>query len=355
MLLVELTINSTLFKLSQEGIALLIGGTELVVDENGNNITDESANNIYIEITRSDWWDGKIMSFSSPQLRVEQTYGGFAEMRFGSIILFPDLFEDDWPPPFNCPITVKYTTTTEEVAETLFVGNCHLASINRTGVAYDFYGTQYENSAMISSGESFNDDLDTVAAWFCHVDRLDLTLDTTYSRASSPTVVHTTSSDQIALKLFADIAAFFSHCFYIVGSTLYLIDMLLDNGSSTITEFDFMPSDYYTNAPLAQVVGQETEYTQESAYEYGQTKEIMEYCTNQAQVETALSNILAISNKSGCRLRMPFTGDIPLIGEKISWTDTSLGMDTDVYIRCRAVQYNFDSEEVIIEGEGVLT
>jgi len=325
MLLVEFTINATLNRISRQGRAL------------------------------THWWDNKIMSFSSPQLRVKYTHGGFANMSFGSITLIPDLFTDDWPPPFSCPVSVKYTETTEAAAETLFEGNCHLSSINREGITYNFYGTQYENSAIVGDGTVFNNNLDIVAAWFCHADRLDLTLDTTYSRASSPTVDYTTSSDQIALKLFSDITAFFSHCFYIVGSTLFLVDMLLDNGSRTVTEFDFMPSDYFINTPLAQVVGSNTEFTQESSYEYGTIKNVTEYCTNQAQVETALSNILTISNKSGCRLKMPFAGDIPSIGEKISWTDTSLGVDTDVYIRCRAVQYNFDSEEVIIEGEGVLT
>ncbi len=85
------------------------------------------------------------------------------------------------------------------------------------------------------------------------------------------------------------------------------------------------------------------------------TQPVLEYCTVEAQVNTALSNMLTIYNKFGCRLKMPFTGDIPAIGEKISWTDTSLGEDTDVYIRCRAIQYNFDQDEIIIEGEGVLS
>jgi len=46
---------------------------------------------------------------------------------------------------------------------------------------------------------------------------------------------------------------------------------------------------------------------------------------------------------------------MPTIGEKITWEDTSLGQDTDAYIRARAIQYDFDNEVMIIEGEGVLS
>lgn len=322
MLLVELTINSTLHRISQEGVAL------------------------------TNWWDNAILGFTAPQIKIPTEYGGFAEMQFGTMTLSPDLFSgSDWPPPHSCPVTAKYTATTEAAAETLFEGVCHLSNLDRNGVTYRFYGN--EDDTVISSGTAFADTLTNVASWFCNAARLNLTLDSTYARASSPTVAYTTSSDQVALKLLSDICAYFTHAFYISGSTLYLVDMLLDNGSRTITEFDFFPSSYEMKSPIASV--SDGTYTQTSSYPYGQAKTVTSYCTVQAQIETALDNIITVSNKFGCQLKIPLIGSVPVFGEKISWTDTSLGSDTDAYIRGRGITYNFDSEEIIIKGEGVLS
>ena len=322
MLLVELTINGTLNRISLEGHNLVHA------------------------------WDSKILKFSSPQLRTEKTYGGYAEMKFGIMELAPDLFDSaDWPAPFSCPVVVKYTEDTEANAETLFSGTCHLLEIKSESVKYAFYGES--DDTIISSGEVFNNTLINIASFFCDPARLNLTLDSTFARVSSPTVDHTTSGDQNALKLLSDITAFFSHLFYIEGTTLYLVDMLIDNGSRTITEYDFFPSRYEMSSPVSTITS--GDFTRASIYPYGSTQSITTYATVQAQIETALDNILLISNKFRCRLRLPFIGNIPAIGEKISWEDTSLVEDTNAFINARTVQYDFSTEEIIIDGEGILS
>jgi len=321
MLLIEFTINGTLTRVSQEGIAL------------------------------THYWDAKVIEFDPIQYKIAQYYGGYVELGYGSISFFPDLFNDDWPPPVNGLISIYYTATTEAAKELLFIGTAHLTGVDREAVTYRLAGPVYDET--VASATAYNNDLETVLnGILTGIAEID-TLDVTYGRVAVPNVTHTTSGDKLAIDLASDIAAFYSHLFYIVGTTAYLVDMLLNTGETTYTEFDFFPSQYDYLEPVA--VARTGAFSQFSAYPYGRDMTVTQYHDTQANAEAALVNIMSVWHKPRARFRIPLLGSIPTPGKKLSWTDTAQGQDTDMYIMARSIQYDFDNEEAIIDGEGAIS
>lgn len=321
MLLIEMTINGAVNYISQEGIALTY------------------------------FWEPKIMQFDPPRYDIAHDYGGYVSPRFGSISLFPDLFEDDWPPPISCAITIKYTATTEGAAETLFTGIAHLSQLDIGQVKYDLYGPSYITTT--AGATAFNDTLVNVVTALCGGAHLNLTLDSTAARGPSPNVNFTVSGDQLDIDLVSAIAAFYTHLIYISGSTLYLVDMLGDNGTETITEFDYLQGttyEYQTPVSLARA----GDRAQASGYPYGNELTLAAYHDTGANVDDCLDDIMTVLHKPRVRLKMPLLGSLPVPGKKISWTDESLAVDTDMYIRTRSVRYDFDREEITVEGEGAI-
>ena len=324
MLLIEATINSTLHRVSMEGIAL------------------------------AHYWDNMVISFDPPQYQVANQYGGYVRPGFGGIAFSYDLFSGDWPPPTKIDLAVYYTASDEASRELLFDGAAHLRRMTREMVEYELFGPSF--SAVVADGQVFDDTLVNVVSWFCDTSRLNLSVNSTYARSPSPAVKFTQSGEALAIDLLSDICSFFTHLFYIENSTLHLVDMLADGGSRAITEFDFFPSTYDWNVPLALARTTPNNYTRTSSYSYGNELNLsVEYHDTQSNVEDALDDIIAVMNKPRCELRIPLLGNLPDPGEKISWTDSSLGQDTDAYIRCRTLRYDFQSEEVVVEGEGALS
>lgn len=302
-LLVEIYINNTLNRISNEGLAL------------------------------TNFWEEEVMSFDAPQYSIDRDQGGFVRMNFGSIQLSPGLFSSDWVPPIKCPITIKYTDTTEAAAVTLFTGTGQLERFDRNSVTYDLYGEDYKTELLIEAedydtnivafprafgnvshvnpikvadqggkptyhkgyitsvtpGSNFSvfDDgvnvdgnvvdnadgtfslnavpvgevtlsgigtdttLSEIMDWACDSARLNLTFNSTYERTSQPDLVHWASSQMPLVDFLSDICGFYTHLFYINSSTLYLVDMLKDNGSRTLTGFQYFPSEYDYNVPLS--------------------------------------------------------------------------------------------------------
>lgn len=322
MLLVETTINGTVHRISMEGHEL------------------------------THYWDAEIIGFDSPYYEPAYVHGGYAAPRFGAIRFSHNLFgAADWTPPVNMAISIYYSATTEEAKETVFVGTAHIARMNREWVEYELYGPTY--SVTVAEAEVFDDTLLNIVSWFCGASYLNLTVDHTYDRASSPQVVYTTADTQIAINLLSEICAFFTHSFYIAGTTLYLIDMLLDAGTETITEFDYFPSEYEWEPPIA--VARASQYSRFSSYSYGQDVTFAAYADTQVRIEAALDNIISVSNKARMRLRRPLLGSFPTLGKAVTVPDTSLGEDTTAAIRARSLQLDFENEEAITEGEGTLT
>lgn len=321
MLLVEMTVNSVLKRLSLGGIAL------------------------------AHWWDPYIKAFSPVKRNLSEDYGGYCELGVGKMRLSPELFAADWPPPASCPVTLKYTASNEASAETILSGTAHIEKINRESVEYGLHGPSYDET--IADGTVYNDTLinvlNTILTGIAEIS----TLNSSAARSPSPNVNFTVDGDQLAIELASDLAAFYTHLIYVSGSTAYLVDMLGDNGSRTITEFDFFPPDYDYNEPVA--LARSGDVMRTSSYPYGKEIKVDPYHATQANVETALDDILTVVNKPRCRLPIPLLGSLPVPGEKISWTDTALVAETSAYIRARILTYDFAKERVTIEGEGALS
>jgi len=339
MVLVEFTINGTLNRLSFEGAAL------------------------------TNFWDNKITAMDSITYKIAQPYGGFVQLGYGGMSFKPDLFDDDWPPPINGAVSVYYTDSDdpdETTKQTLFTGMAHRAKINRTSIEYRFYGPSY--TATIADLTLYADTLANVMTTLCGGGILNLSIDTSAARVPSPAVLYTTEGEILAIDLASNICASFGHLFYIVGSTLYLVDMLGDNGTRTITEYDYFPSEYNDNQPISTVradisMGCDGQkactvpefYSRYSSYPYGTVLTVKPYHTTQANIETALDDISTIMHLQRGTLRTPLLGDLPVPGERIIWEDSSLGQTSDMYIRTRSIQYDFINGKVALDGEGAFT
>jgi len=192
------------------------------------------------------FYDAYVAGLSQLRVATREIYGGFAEPSFGEIDFLPSVFPSNWVPPMSIPIIVKLGVTGEADAETLFEGTAYQKSIGRDSIKYDLYGPESYATTVVDG--VYDGTLNAVFTTACST--LGLTLNTTYARATSPAVKYTATGEQKIIDNLSEIAAFFTHRFYIQSGTLYLIDCLLDNGSVlALTEFDIFPSNYTTGNP----------------------------------------------------------------------------------------------------------
>ena len=297
-------------------------------------------------------WIPRIMSFDAPMLATPSDHGGFARMQFGNITLMPLLFSADYPPPVSCPIAIYYTDTTEAARELVFIGTAHLNSFDRESVTYSLYGPTYNET--IADATAYNNTLNSVLTAILTAIPEITTVDTTYARAVSPNVTYTTSGVTLAVDLASAIAEFCSHLIYVVGSTAYLVDMKLDNGTWTLTEYKFFAFPKYPRKPPVSIItsgGQSVP----SVYPYGQPLNVAPYHATGANILTAITDILAIENAQRVTLDVPMiAGNFPLPGRKIVIPDTAHVANLSSWVRARKLRYDFLNNQINIEGEGVV-
>lgn len=75
----------------------------------------------------------------------------------------------------------------------------------------------------------------------------------TNSRGTSPNVSYWATEQMPLIDFLSDICAFFTHYFFIKSSILTLGDMLLDNGSETLTEGDYFRAGYSAHNAVSQL------------------------------------------------------------------------------------------------------
>jgi len=329
MLLVELNINGTTNYLSMDGQALI------------------------------RYWDSKIVSFDSPQFSMEKKYGGFVKPVFGNISLFQDLFGNDWTPPTACQIAIRYNdndAVTEESATTLFTGTAHLKKMDRTAIQYGLYTEVIgAGSTMPANTTYFDTPLKTVFSDAAVT--LGLNLDTTLARSSNTEVDFMVTNEQELLSFLSDLSASISHLYYIYQGTLYLVDMFQDNGTTTITEFDYHPSIMEMEPSIIAAQTKQTGLLHSGlTYPYAKKTVVSLFVDEPPSVSLAVNHIWDTWNKPCYNLKMPFVYPLAVTpGMRIQFTDTSQIKDVSAYIRVRNISYNFDNEEIAIVGEGEIT
>ncbi len=322
MLLVELTINSVVNYISIDGHGLTHN------------------------------YKPRILGFDAPSLSIPSNHGGYAKMTFGSISFNPLLFSGDWPPPVSCPISIYHTDTTEAARELVFVGTCHLNSFDRESIKYSIYGSDYDET--IADSTAYNDTLnDVLTAILTTIPEI-TSVNTTLARVPSPNVTYVTSGIQLAIDLASQIAEFYSHLIHIVGGTAYVIDMKLDNGTRTLTEYQlFSIPIYQYNAPVYRAIA--GNYYIYSIYRYGVDLPVTAYHTTQSQIEAALTDILTIENSPRISISIPMiAGNFLAPGGKITFPDTSHVADLLSWIRARKFVYDFLNDIITIVGEGAI-
>jgi len=331
MLLVEFTINGTLNRLSNENLAL------------------------------AHEWKQKVMTFTAPKYIMRQRYGGYVESSFGQINFFPDLFDGDWPPPTSGELAIKYTSSTEASAEVLFNGTAYIDKIDRKKITYNIFGPTFSTTVGASTAFSATT-LNAAMATLTGASQLNLTLDTTLARNPSPTINHTTSKEQLSIDLASGFCEYLNHLFYIkdttgdgVLDTLYLVDLQLDNGTRTATEFDFFPSTYKYNKAFSLVRDSVNGYISQTSFPFGSEISVFPYDTNQTNIENALDDIRDTLLKPRRTLKIPLEGDLPEPGEQITDIDESQAVSTTMVFNSRNLTYDFDKEVITVEGEGIIS
>ena len=248
-------------------------------------------------------------------------------------------------------MVIEYTASTEAAAEELFAGTAHLRSFDREGVVYDLYQEEYDS--YLDATTAIADDLDDVFTTYTGGAYLNLTLNTTYARAVAPAVSYTTTAKQTTVQVLSDIAKFFSHLFYIRGTTLYLVDMLRANGSEDIDEFDFYPARYEANKPYSLFVTDADSV--EGSYPYGGELDVSPTAHGtQANRLTALGDIKTILERQRAVIEKPIDSlSLPVPGMRFNFLDESTVHDIDVAMFARNITFDMNTEDITIEGDFV--
>jgi hypothetical protein len=246
---------------------------------------------------------------------------------------------------------------------------------NVTGNTFEYTVTPVGTLTLSGTGEDTT--LKDIMEWACGASYLNLSFDHTVDRATSPDVGCWASEQEILVDFLSRISAFHSHLFYIRSGTLYLVDMLIDNGSRIISEWDYFSAPYGYPSPVGKITAKwqkreagtwsdptgsspaavyvkETEQTHSvtSDYPYGEDMDIEPCSGVLADIVTAIGNMLDILHRPTCEITIPLQAGLPAPGEKISWTDDSFYLPVNLWVRARDITYDFDQEEIIISGEG---
>ena len=217
--------------------------------------------------------------------------------------------------------------------------------------------------------------LATIFSWACSAALLPMSLDTTKAESPSPKINYWAESQTKLIDFLSQVSAYHTHMFYIKTSVLYLIDMDEDNGTRTVTEYDYFPASYVDQAPLAKLTGawrersaaNETvgrfirdadyEETYLTSYPYGSELSLDAYEDVRADVAASLLSISALYHKQQITAPLPIESSLPVPGEAISGTDTSTKRDVLFSFRARNISYELFSgvPKAIISGEGTVT
>ncbi|MDH5559408.1 MAG: hypothetical protein OEY59_00975 [Deltaproteobacteria bacterium] len=212
-----------------------------------------------------------------------------------------------------------------------------------------------------------------IFSFACGIDRLNLTLEAQYARNPSP-IVSFYVSEQIRVIDFLDqISAAYSHMFYIKGNSLVLVDMLGDNGTLSLSDFEYFSSSYRYKSPVKRLISQwsylenginqkgmplyltrqKSQFVESNQF-FGLQKDIKVFPQeeNNSLILGQLSDIAEILNRPEASLRLPFDYGLVKPGTRIDFLDNNLFQATTVYLHARTIQYDFDSEEVSVVGEG---
>ncbi len=189
----------------------------------------------------------------------------------------------------------------------------------------------------------------------------------------SPAMSYCATGQTQIIDFVSTVAAYFGHLCYVSGATLIAVDLAKDNGSETLTEYDFFTGRYDYPAPIAKItaawqkaesveetIGQYVKRTDEEEtvlgdYSYGSEETLTPYQTTRADIKTRLEETLEYKQADQISVSVPISDALPVPGKKLTYTDaSSFKLPLSVDMHCRSLQYDFVNETVEITGEGTL-
>jgi len=293
-------------------------------------------------------WFGYITSIVSIKIQLPTRHGGYAEPSFSDIQISPELFEEIGSYPEMAAVRIIETDTNEVDGTEIFSGTAVLSSYDRSGIGYSL--RRPELSTEIASGTVYNSTLTSVAGTICTA--LGLTLDATLARSSSPAVLHTTTSNQIAIDLLSSMCSSFCHGFEIVGTTLHLFDMLGTDEPFELTEFDVQPCSYRREPPYSLYRASDTETLAGSGANGDEEYSVTIYHTTSGNIQAALADIKTVMEQAIATIPFKAAQDKPRILDRVSLLDESLILPVTVSGIITSIIYNYDTLDVEVEVSG---
>ena len=240
---------------------------------------------------------------------------------------------------------------------------------NATASTFEYTVTPVGEITVCGTGTDST--LINIFNWACGVTHLNLSYNS--ALATAFTASCWVSSQETLVSFLDRLAAYACHLFYIKDETLYLVDMGSDNGTVTMTEFDFFPSSITYAAPVALL---KANWTDRTAVEDSTGKHIMEtpqkvsvvgshpygpessidcFQSTVAAVTTTLTRVLGFMQAARWETSIPLTTTFPAPGLKISAVDASMGQAISIVIRASDIEYDFENYEIKIAGAGVIS
>ena len=215
MILVEVTVNTTVYRVSDEQCHL------------------------------THQWDNMVKRFQAPNYTCREVTGGYVEAASGSVIFNPYMFVNEFFPPKSCPISISLTDTTEEAATLLFEGTAHREQVSRDGVVYSLHGTEY--TSVLAERTYIDDTLTAVFSDYCGAGHLNLDYDDDNAAAVPPAMYRVFEAGTPIIDMLSELAAAACHLYYIKAGTLYLVDATGATPYVDLGELVYRPR--YTDLP----------------------------------------------------------------------------------------------------------
>ncbi len=202
--------------------------------------------------------------------------------------------------------------------------------------------------------------------------RIGLTLDTSAAASPSPAISFAVTAQRLVIDLLDKAAGYHNHVFFVDGSTLYLVDRNLDNGSMAITEWDYFDAptgqpnpirelrakwrtrDGVTDSTGSHLQNIEHEVVVTGSDPLGDSIDLQPYHDTDTTVRQHLATLVSSWQRPTGEIRMPLTAN-PVPGRLITWTDTTQGRAIAGWLRIRRIRYDFDKGFVTLVGDGGVT
>lgn len=303
-------------------------------------------------------WHGTVKEVDPVKLSLPTRHGGFLKVSAGQVRFLPSAFGgvkpwsiDVWPPPKELDAIFRCNSTGLEGSAKLFEGKLYRESVSEKGVVYDVYIPSYTETIAGGTSLASWPMTNSLIGFFEKVcDVLGLTLDSSKATADPPTLSHNLSNERLVIDLASDVAAFCCHMFWIADGILYLQEMGVSNGSSSLKNpNDFFRSPAYTDEiPVNRVVAG-THKFEGTEYPYGVDYTLSaNYTGNDSQLQGIYELVngqwaeVSVPAESGCGEFVP--------GKQVTLYDARLAVPSETIINMRAVSYDFIKSSVKIAG-----